>query len=84
MMVDIRGKTVWGPTPEEYVIKQPSDWRVLNYINKCLVENLSPAYEQAERAKKELGVQSVQVKARTGKRGGTGWLWHLPRAESEH
>ena len=42
--------------PEEYVVKQPSDWRVVNYFLKGALDNLAPTtYESFERAEEELG-----------------------------
>jgi len=33
--------------PEEYVVKQPVDWRVVNYIIKRVVEDMTPATHEA-------------------------------------
>ena len=55
MMADRKGSTNWGATPEEYLVKQPSDWRVINYLTKGIVDNLTPRYERFEMAKNELG-----------------------------
>lgn len=42
--------------PEEHVVKQPSDWRVVNYFFKETLNNLAPTtYEAFERSEKELG-----------------------------
>ena len=51
----------YSPTPEEYVIKQPSDWRVVNYFLKDILDNLVPTYEGFERAEEEIGDRGVTV-----------------------
>ena len=42
-----------GTTPEEYSVKQPSDWRVVNYITKGILDNLAPRYKHFERVEEE-------------------------------
>ena len=43
MMADWKWKVNWGYTPEEYLVKQPSDWRVLNYMSKGTALVCSPS-----------------------------------------
>lgn len=40
---------------EEYFVKEPADWRVVNYILKGVVDELAPNYEEFERVEDELG-----------------------------
>ena len=42
-------------TPEQYFIKQPSDWRVVNYIIKGILDNLAPSYKTFLMAEDEIG-----------------------------
>jgi hypothetical protein len=46
-------------TPEEYLIKQPSDWRVVNYIIREIIDNLAPKYEHLKIAEDELGDDGI-------------------------
>ena len=46
-------------TTEEYPVKQPSDWQVVNFIIKGIVDNLVPRYGHFERAEAELGDDGV-------------------------
>ena len=46
-------------TPEEYFVKQPSDWRAVNYIIKGILDNLVPRYGHFERAEEELGDDGI-------------------------
>lgn len=46
--------------PEEYVVKQPSDWHVVNYIIRKVLDSLTPTtYEAFERAEEGLGDSGV-------------------------
>ena len=56
-------------TPEEYLIKQPSDWRVINYVLRGILDKLAPAYEVVERTEDELGDSGITV----GVTGKTAW-----------
>ena len=40
---------------QEYFVKERSDWRVMNYIFKGILNNLSPNYEAFKREEDELG-----------------------------
>ena len=69
MMANPTAIAVLLPTPEEYVVKQPSDWRVVNCITREMLDNLVPAYERFERTEAELGdggITTVSV-------GSTAW-----------
>ena len=46
-------------TPEEYFIKQPSDWRVINYIIKEIVDVLAPSYRSFTRGEDEIGDDGI-------------------------
>jgi len=59
MMANPTAVAVLLPTPEEYVVKQPSDWRVVNYITRQILDNLVPAHESFERADREIGDAGV-------------------------
>ena len=48
-------------TPEEYLIKQPSDWRVVNYIIKGILDNLVSRYKHFEIAEDELGDNGIAL-----------------------
>ena len=48
-------------TPEEYFIKQPSDWRVVNYIIKGIVDGLAPSYRSFTRAEEEIGDDGIAI-----------------------
>lgn len=50
---------IWVPHTEEYFVKQPSDWRVVNYISKGVLDKLAPAYEVMERTQDELGDSGI-------------------------
>lgn len=59
----ITGVTMVNPLPvqlmfeaqEEYFVKEPSDWRVVNYIFEGVLNNLAPNYEEFERTEDEVG-----------------------------
>jgi len=40
---------------EEAFVKEPSDWRVVNYIFKGMLDKLAPNYEEFQRAEDEVG-----------------------------
>ncbi len=44
---------------EEYFVKQPSDWRVVNYISNGVLDKLAPAYEAVESRQDELGDSGI-------------------------
>jgi uroporphyrinogen-III decarboxylase len=44
---------------EEYFVKQPSDWRVVNYIFSSVLDKLAPTYEAMERKQDELGDSGI-------------------------
>jgi hypothetical protein len=44
---------------EEHFVKEPSDWRVISFILKNILDNLSPNYEAFEREEDELGDTGV-------------------------
>lgn len=69
MMANPMAHVAYLDTPEEYLIKQPSDWRVINYVLKGIIDKLAPAYEVVERIQDELGETGIAV-AVTGK---TAW-----------
>ncbi len=48
-------------TPEEYLIKQPSDWRVINYIIKGILDRLTPSYKSFSRAEDEVVDDGVTI-----------------------
>ena len=48
-------------TPEEYFIKQPSDWRVINYIIKGIVDGLAPSYRSFTRGEDEIGDDGIAI-----------------------
>jgi len=56
---DRKSDVTWGAAPEEYLIKQPADWWVVNHIIKEIIDNLVPSYELVERVKCELGEDGV-------------------------
>lgn len=50
---------IWIWHKEEYFVKQPSDWRVVNYISKGILDKLAPTYEAIERKQDELGDSGI-------------------------
>lgn len=44
---------------EEHFVKEPSDWRVMSYISKSILDNLTPNYEAFKREEDELGDTGV-------------------------
>ncbi|MCK4782520.1 MAG: hypothetical protein KAV87_02135 [Desulfobacteraceae bacterium] len=52
---------VTSPTPAEYPVKNPSDWRVINYFIKDMLDNLEPSYQEFEEAEKDIGDNGVTV-----------------------
>jgi len=48
-------------TPEEYFVKQPSDWRVVNYIIKGIVDALAPSYRSFKRGEDEIGEDGLAI-----------------------
>ena len=44
---------------QEYLVKDPADWRVVNYIFQGILNNLAPNYEAFEREEDELGDQGI-------------------------
>ena len=48
-------------THEEYFVKEPSDWRVINYIFKGMLDKLVPDYEALERREDELGDRGIAL-----------------------
>ena len=61
MMTNPTAVAILLPTPEEYVVKQPSDWRVVSYLIKAILDNLAPTYESFERAEADLGDGGITV-----------------------
>lgn len=59
LMANPTANVVINPTPEEYFIKQPPDWRVVNYIIKGTVDNLAPRYKSFERSEDSLGDDGI-------------------------
>jgi len=47
------------PHTEEYFVKQPSDWRVVNYISNGVLDKLAPNYEAVESKQDELGDSGI-------------------------
>ena len=48
--------------PKEYVVKQPSDWRVVNYFIRKALDNLAPTSHGAfQRAEEELGDGGITI-----------------------
>jgi len=46
--------------PEEYVVKQPSDWRAVNYFFRKALDTLAPrTFEAFERAEEEVGDSGI-------------------------
>jgi hypothetical protein len=48
-------------TPEQYFIKQPQDWRVVNYIIKGIIDRMGPSYKSFLRAEDEIGEDGVCI-----------------------
>ena len=48
-------------TPEEYFVKQPSDWRVINYIIKRILNALAPSYRSFIRGEDEVGDDGIAI-----------------------
>ncbi|MFC2017806.1 uroporphyrinogen decarboxylase family protein [Chloroflexota bacterium] len=46
-------------TPQEYLVKQPSDWRVVNYITRAILDNLAPMYQHFQREEEGLGDEGI-------------------------
>lgn len=44
---------------EEYFVKEPNDWRVVNYIFNGILGKLSPNYEEIERTEDEIGDKGI-------------------------
>ena len=63
----ITGVKAYSPLPisnliwqtEEFFVKEPSDWRVVNYISNGVLDKLAPAYEAVERKQDELGDSGI-------------------------
>ncbi len=45
--------------PEEYPVKKTSDWRVVNYYIKDILEHLVPKYDGFEKADKDMGERGI-------------------------
>jgi len=73
MMADWKGNVNWGATPEEYLVKQPSDWRAVNHILKGIVDSLTPTYERFEMAKSNLGEDGLIAAAAAGTAWQNAW-----------
>jgi uroporphyrinogen-III decarboxylase len=69
MMTNPMAHVAYVDTPEEYMIKQPSDWRVINYVLRGIIAKLSPSYEVVQQAEDVLGNSGVTV----GLIGKTAW-----------
>jgi len=50
---------VYIPHREEALVKEPSDWRVVNFIYKCVLDKLRPNYNGILSIKKELGDSGI-------------------------
>jgi len=46
-------------SPEEHFVKEPADWRVVNYIFKGVIDNLTPNYQAFERLEDEIGNSGI-------------------------
>ena len=61
MAADPLSIQIWDWHTEEYFVKQPSDWRVVNYISNGALDKLAPTYEAMERKQDELGDSGIIV-----------------------
>jgi len=46
-------------SPEEHFVKEPDDWRIVNYIFKAVIDSLAPNYQAFERLEDEIGTSGV-------------------------
>jgi hypothetical protein len=61
MMINPMSNVSFIDSPEEYLIKQPADWNVVNYILKSVIDKLTPIYEDIKRAEDQLGDDGIVI-----------------------
>lgn len=55
MMVNPLAVPLMLDAQQEYFVKEPADWRVVNYIFEGMLNKLAPNYEEFERTEDEVG-----------------------------
>jgi len=59
MMINPIDNIAVNDAPEEYFIKEPSDWRAVNHIIKGMLDIMMPRYQHFERAEEALGDEGI-------------------------